>query len=87
MSISYNFSASLSPAPQASVIMTPSTSGNSTRGVSGNIIVIYILFKSVHAAKPGKKIEFKSETLHYVLLCCRHAWNTSVQHFKPCEKI
>ena len=67
--------------------MTPSTSGNTTRGVSGNTIVIYIIYLSFHVAEPGKKIEFKSATLHYVLLCCRHAWNTSVQHFKLCEKI
>ena len=37
----------MSPAPQPAVIMTPSTSGNTTRGVSGNTIVIYIIYFKV----------------------------------------
>ena len=47
MSISDHCSATMSPAPQLSAIMTPSTSGNTTRGVSGNIIVIYIIYLTV----------------------------------------
>ena len=68
MSISYNLSASPSPAPQASVIMTPSTSGNSTRGVSGNIIVIYIIYLKVFMLLNQVR-KFNLNLKHYTMYC------------------
>ena len=47
LSISHHLSATSSPAPQPAVIMTTSTSGNTTRTVSGNTIVIYIIYVKV----------------------------------------
>ena len=47
LSISHHLSATLLPAPQPAVIMTPSTSGNTTRAVSGKTIVIYIIYVKV----------------------------------------
>ena len=47
LSISHHFSATSSPAPQPAGIITPSTSGNTTTAVSGNTIVIYIIYVKV----------------------------------------
>ena len=68
MSISDHFSATLSPAPQTLVIMTPSTSGNTTRGVSGNIIVIYIIHLKVFMLlNQVRKLNLTLQ--HYTMYC------------------
>ena len=46
-SISHHLSATSSPAPQPAEKLTPSTSGHTTRPVSGKTILIYIIYVKV----------------------------------------